>query len=559
VNVVSVSITGRGHALAQRLPYDHVHGGLGDAVRRRWSEVDAFVLFAATGVAVRVVGPLLASKQSDPAVVCVDDTGRYVVALCGGHGRGGNALAREVAAMLGATAVVTTASDNAGAVALDALAGLPAEGDLGHVMSALVDGRDVRLQNPLGWPLPADLSRLAAPDAGWTGPLVRVTDAATAPPQGTVLLRPPSLVVGVGASSHARPSELRALVDGALVDAGLARRSVASVATIDRRSDDDAVQGLGWPVRALTAEVLSTVAVPTPSDTVAAAVGTPSVAEAAALAAAGPGGELVVTKRKSATATVAVARRSRPRGRLAVVGLGPGTPHHRTLAATTAVRHAELVVGYGPYVDQCTDALAPGASVVRLDIGQEQERVRVALAAAAAGRRVALVCSGDAGIYALASLVFERAGDWAALDPNEDIEVIPGVTAAVAAAALLGAPLGHDHAVVSLSDLLTPWDVIEDRLEHSAAADLVLALYNPRSGMRTWQLPRALEMVARHRPPATPVGIVTDAGRPSQRVSITRLDEVDVKAVGMTTCVIIGSSTTRVVDGRLVTPRGYKC
>jgi cobalt-precorrin 5A hydrolase/precorrin-3B C17-methyltransferase len=119
--------------------------------------------------------------------------------------------------------------------------------------------------------------------------------------------------------------------------------------------------------------------------------------------------------------------------------------------------------------------------------------------------------------------------------------------------------LGHDHAVVSLSDLLTPWDVIEDRLEHSAAADLVLALYNPRSGMRTWQLPRALEIVARHRPPATPVGIVTDAGRPSQRVSITRLDEVDVKAVGMTTCVIIGSSTTRVVDGRLVTPRGYKC
>jgi cobalt-precorrin 5A hydrolase/precorrin-3B C17-methyltransferase len=248
---------------------------------------------------------------------------------------------------------------------------------------------------------------------------------------------------------------------------------------------------------------------------------------------------------------VAVARRA---GHLALVGLGPGGPEHRTPAATEAVRGADVVIGYGPYLDQCADVLRPWHEQAPSPIGEEVLRAKQALAEAAAGRRVALVCSGDAGVYAMASIVLELAGD----EPNVVVDVVPGVTAALASAALLGAPLGHDHAAVSLSDLLTPWDAIERRLDAVADADLVVSLYNPRSKGRDWQLPRAVEILSAKRPPSTPVGVVTDAGRDEQRVGLTTLADFDVSHVGMTTCVIVGSSTTRIVNGRMVTPRGYE-
>src|SRR5213078_4776122 len=197
------------------------------------------------------------------------------------------------------------------------------------------------------------------------------------------------------------------------------------------------------------------------------AVGTPSVAEAAALLAAGPGAELVVTKRTSAHAAVAVARRRQPRGHLAIVGLGPGDARHRTPAAEAAVRHSQLVIGYGPYVDQCGDLLGPHHEVVRSPIGDEQARARRAVDEARTGRQVALVCSGDAGVYAMASVALavtpEASDGVAAAEGAFDLEVVPGITAATAAAAALGAPLGHDHAAISLSDLLTPWAAIEAR------------------------------------------------------------------------------------------------
>jgi cobalt-precorrin 5A hydrolase/precorrin-3B C17-methyltransferase len=302
---------------------------------------------------------------------------------------------------------------------------------------------------------------------------------------------------------------------------------------------------------------LRKVSVPTPSLTVQSAVGTPSVAEAAALLAAGPGAELVVTKRTSAHAALAVARRQRPHGYLAVVGLGPGDPRHRTPAAETAVRHCEIVIGYSPYVDQCADLIGPHHEVVRSPIGSEEDRARTAVEEARVGRRVALVCSGDAGVYAMASVALEQAAasDGAAL--SFDLEVVPGITAATAAAAALGAPLGHDHAAISLSDLLTPWATIESRLQAVAAADLVVALYNPRSRGRPWQLDAARRILLGHRAPSTPVGVATDLSRDGERVRLTTLAELDPEEVGMTTCVVVGSSATRVANGRMITPRGY--
>ncbi|HSS08631.1 MAG TPA: precorrin-3B C(17)-methyltransferase [Acidimicrobiales bacterium] len=545
MRVLSISVTERGRLLAARLPWEHAHGGAAGTIRQRWSDVDGLVLFLATGAAVRIIAPLLADKRTDPAVVCVDDAGQFAVSLCGGHAAGGNDLARRVASCLNAEPVITTATDAVGMTAIDQLPGFTVSGDVAAVTAALLDGRPVAIDNPRRWPLPLAASASAAATR------IVVTDEVIAPGPGTAVLHPPSLVAGIGTSTDALVQEVDALLAAAVAEAGLARASLTELATIDRRGGAPAIVSLGLPLRTFSADELAAVKVPTPSDVVKAAVGTPSVCEAAALLAAGAGGELVVTKRSSASATVAIARRAGPRGRLVLVGLGPGGPEHRTPAAERAVRESDVVIGYRAYLDQCADLIRPAQEAIGSPIGDEVVRAKQALAEAATGRRVALVCSGDAGVYGMASITFELT------DGTIDVDVVPGVPAAVAAAALLGAPLGHDHAAISLSDLLTPWAVIERRLRAAAEADLVVSLYNPRSHGRDWQLDTARRIFLEHRPPATPVGVVTDAGRVGQRVSVTSLADLDSHTVGMTTCVVIGATSTRVVAGRMVTPRGF--
>ena len=574
--IVALSITEAGGALADRLPYLHHRGPIGNRVRELWDDVDGLVLVCATGIAVRVVGPLLGAKETDPAVVVLDEQGRWAVALAGGH-HGANALATEVAGLVGAEPVVTTATDGAGIPALDTLAGFRAEGDVAGVTRAWLDGRPPGVYIDRAglpeWPLPAALDALlpTAPepsegpedgDGDRPGGRVWVTDREVdAGVAGTdVWLRPASLVVGVGSSSGADPTGLADLVRRALSDAGLSGRAVGLVASVDLKRSEPAIVGLatafGVPLRTFPAPALAAVDVPNPSPTVAAAVGTPSVAEAAALAAAGPGATLVVAKRASTEATVAIARRRRPEGHLAVVGLGPGDPAWRTSAASAAVRGAEVVVGYRRYLDQARDLVGPSQEVLGSPIGAEADRCARALDEAARGRRVALVCSGDPGVFAMASLVCELAPDHG----SPAVTIVPGVTAALGAASLLGAPLGHDHAAVSLSDLLTPWPVIERRLRAIAEGDLAVALYNPRSERRSWQLGRALEILAAHRPAPCPVAVLTDIARPGQRIlrtTLERFDDEAMDAVDMLSLVVVGSSTTRWIGERMVTPRGY--
>lgn len=244
-------------------------------------------------------------------------------------------------------------------------------------------------------------------------------------------------------------------------------------------------------------------------------------------------------------------------GTLYIIGLGPGAEDLLAPRARRALEQAQAIVGYERYTELVRRWL-PSAPLYAYPIGAEVERAQAALRLAAELDRVALVCSGDAGVYGLAGLVYElrAATPWQHQPPA--VEVIPGITAATAAAALLGAPLGHDFAAVSLSDLLTPWEVIVRRLEAVAAADFVIALYNPTSVARRHRLEEARALLLRHRPPKTPVGIVTNAEREGQQVVVTTLGELPTQAVGMLSIVIVGNSQTRVEDGRLVTPRGYR-
>ncbi|MGW3207474.1 precorrin-3B C(17)-methyltransferase [Streptomyces sp. NPDC001135] len=524
-------------------------GPVGEAVRAAFAECEQLVCFLATGATVRLLAPLLGDKTADPGVVCVDEGGRFAVSLVGGHGGGANELARAVGGLLGAEPVVTTATDSVGLAGLDTL-GLPYEGSVALVSRALLDGEPVALEAEVPWPLPP------LPVSAQGAYTIRLTDREVAPGEREVLLRPPSLVVGVGASKGAPVDEVLGLVEDALREAGLTPKSVAELATVDAKSEEPgivaAAERLGVPLVTYSAEELAAVEVPNPSDAPLTAVGTPSVAEAAALL---RGGELLVPKRKSkarpAMATCAVVRRP-ARGRLAVVGLGPGARDLLTPRAAAELRRASVLVGLDQYVDQIRDLLRPGTRVLESGLGAEEERARTAVAEARKGHAVALIGSGDAGVYAMASPALAEASD------DIDVVGVPGVTAALAAGAVLGAPLGHDHVSISLSDLHTPWEVIERRVRAAAEADLVVTFYNPRSRGRDWQLPKALAILAGHREPATPVGVVRNASRPDESSRVTTLAGLDPATVDMMTVVTVGNTATRTVAGRMVTPRGYR-
>lgn len=553
-----ISATAAGAAARDRLAaawpdrtrvYD---GPVRDAVRAAFAECEQLVCFLATGAVVRLIAPLLDEKASDPGVVCVDEAGRFAVSLVGGHGGGANELAVAVGEVLGAEPVVTTATDAVGLPGLDTL-GLPVEGDVAAVSRALLDGEPVALEAEVPWPLPP------LPVAAQGAYTVRVTDRAVEPGEREVVLRPPSLVVGVGASRGVPAQEVLELVEGTLREAGLSVRSVSCLTTVDAKAGEPglvaAAERLGVPLVTYSAEELAAVEVPNPSAAPLAAVGTPSVAEASALLG---GGELLVPKRKSkradggpARATCAVVRRP-GRGRLAIVGIGPGARDLLTPRARAELRRASVLVGLDQYVDQIRDLLRPGTRILESGLGAEEERARTAVAEARRGHAVALIGSGDAGVYAMASPALAEASD------DIDVVGVPGVTAALAAGAVLGAPLGHDHVSISLSDLHTPWEVIERRVRAAAEADLVVTFYNPRSRNRDWQLPRALEILAGHREPATPVGVVRNASRPDESSLLTTLAELDPTTVDMMTVVTVGNTATRTIAGRMVTPRGYR-
>lgn len=526
-----------------------------EALGRAWEECDGVILFLATGAAVRLISPLLEDKKHDPGVVTVDDAARFAVALCGGHDGGANDLAQRVSKTLDATPVVTTASDSLGVPALDSLGDklgfkLDPDSSLAAVGSAMVSGETINFVSDQRWPI-GSLPENVVSSGSLESPLVLISDRLVETPQPAVVYRPPSLVAGIGCSRGASAEEILTLLKSSLDEAGLSMQSVAALASIDVKRDEagllESAERLGVGTHFYAADDLSAVNTPNPSEVVRAAIGTPSVAEAAVMVS---GAELVFQKRKSEMATVAVGRLP-VRGRLYLVSLGPGEDALIPDLAREALAASELVIGLDQYVDRIRHLLRPGTRTLTPPLGNEIKRAELALEEARAGGAAALVSSGDIGVYAMASPVLELAGD------DVDVTVIPGITASQAAASLLGSPLGHDHCSISLSDLLTPWPVIERRTEAAAVGDFVVSLYNPRSKGRDWQLGKVKEILLQHRPPDTPVGVVRDAYRPTQSVTFTDLASLRPEDVDMLTIVMVGSSQTKLVAGRMVTPRGY--
>ena len=567
---IRTCLTGaRIHGYAPRVPdADTRFDEVGAELRRLFAAGVDIVGVCAAGILIRTLAPELADKREEPAVIAVAEDGSAVVPLLGGH-RGANEISRRLGEALGAPAAITTASETRWRVALDE----PPPGwvlanpqHYKSVMARLLAGERCRLEGEAEWLTHSGIEFQS--DATLT---VRVTDAPDAGDEDALIFHPRRFALGVGCERGISASELESLVESTLAGANLSTRSLAGVFSVDLKSDELAVHALGrtlgLPVRFFDPPTLEalTPRLANPSDVVFREVGCHGVSEAAALAAAGDGGRLRVAKTKSRQATCAIAeapspidavRLGRARGVLTVVGLGPGTPAWRTPAADRAVGSATHLVGYRGYLDM----VPASADQVRhaYALGEEKERVDQALALAAEGCRVVLVCSGDPGVYAMASLVFERLD--AATYPGwrrSEIVVLPGVSAMHGAAALAGAPLGHDFCAISLSDLLTPWAVIEQRLQAAADGDFAVALYNPASNRRRHGLARAIEILASKRRPDTPVVVARAVGRDEQSVVVTCLQDLDQPSVDMMTLLIVGSTETRSSGGYVYTPRGY--
>ena len=367
------------------------------------------------------------------------------------------------------------------------------------------------------------------------------------------VVSPKSLVVGIGCNRGTKALEIENAVSRVFSEHGLSIKSIRNIATIDIKKDEPGLLEFArkyrLPVAYFDKESLSRVN-SRPSPAVLKHVGTPSVCESAALLSSGSSVLIVPKVSFKRAVTIAVARFA-ARGKLFLVGIGPGDAEQMTLRAREALSQSEVVVGYKSYIKLIEPYLGQ-KEIIATGMGAEVARVKTALSLVKKGRIVSLVSSGDTGIYGMAGLVGEIPGH-----RDIDIEVIPGVPLLVASAALLGAPINSDFVAISLSDYLVPWTEILQRLELAAQGNFVIVLYNPRSQRRKVQLTRAREIILKYRPPSTPVGIATNAYRQEQEVVITDLEHMLDHEIGMNTTVIVGNSATFAIDGWMVTPRGY--
>ncbi|PZD72207.1 Cobalt-factor III methyltransferase [Acaryochloris thomasi RCC1774] len=567
-------------------------GSLRDHLATLWPQHRGFIFGLATGAVVRLIAPLLEHKSQDPAVLVVEEQGQSVISLCSGHLGHADQLTRLIASQIGATSIITGTSTRSQLPSLDLL-GQPfgwqrGAGDWNQVSGAIARQQSVAVVQESGsklWQahLPAEHPFVFADPPG-DAPQVCITHRAAASDLPIVRWHPRVLWVGIGCERGTSRALIEQGIEQVFREFGLAMDAIASITTLDLKADEagllELCQDRNWPLQCFAPEVLRGVEVPTPSEIVAAEVGTPSVAEAAALYAAqvqagsleaeslkAEPATLIVPKQiirnaeEAGAATVAIALSplefTGRQGRLYLVGTGPGSLDQMTPAAQTAIVQADAVIGYSLYMDLVQSRLRPGQMIETYPITQERQRAQRAIALANWGLTVAMISSGDAGIYGMAGLVLEELElqNWDGRAPA--VEIFPGVSALQAAASRVGTPLMHDFCAISLSDRLTPWEVIEKRLQAAAAADFVTALYNPRSQLRVEQLTIAQTIMLEHRDPNTPVAVVRSAYREDEATQLTTLGQLHTVTVDMLTTVLIGNGSTHTYQNWMITPRGY--
>lgn len=608
-------ITKKGFSIAEKLkglyPNAKVLKFRSEAVKELWNECKNLIFIMATGIVVRTIAHLIKNKKIDPAVVVLDERGKYAISLLSGHIGGANVLTKEIADFLNGDAVITTASDVNNLTAIDLLA---IENNLAienievvpHIGTIYLDNGTLRVYTEIEMALPEEFLKVTDPRLADIL-ITNKKDVYLKQQQclsiegsrnqchikGQLYLRPKNLIVGIGCNSNTTADEIEGSVKAILDENNLSFLSIHSIATINIKANEIGLKRFakkyGFKINTFTADEINSVKGISKSEVVFKATGANAVSEPAALLASKTS-NLLIQKQRRGNVTIAVAENNNKsiamskelkdkNSSLYIVGTGPGSIEHITPYAQDAIRRSDVIIGYGTYLD-LIQGLIKDKEIISTGMTEEIDRCKKAVELALSGKIVSIISGGDPGIYAMAGLVLEilkkhkaegkrqRAKDRGQSEEkiysisNEicpvSVEVIPGIPALSACAAKLGAPLMHDFACISLSDRLTPWELIAKRLESTAKADFVIVLYNPKSKGRVEHINRARELILKHRPLETPVGIVRAAMRSDEDIVITNLKDMLNYNIDMQTTIIIGNSQTFIWKRWMVTPRGYK-
>ncbi|MEN9217110.1 MAG: precorrin-3B C(17)-methyltransferase, partial [Gloeomargarita sp. HHBFW_bins_162] len=525
-----------------------------------WSENRAIILGLTLGAVVRLIAPLLTDKHSDPIILCIPESGEYVITVCGGHQHQGDKLCQLIANLLGMQAIITDAARAHDMAGVDTW-GIPwgwqkGSGNWTEIASAIVREEPVQIIQESGNTLwrktithKPNLVFTEQSDAH--AKTVWITHREITPfSNDYAAWHPRILWVGIGCERGTSSEQIDHAIQTVFKTHQLSLKSIAGIASLDIKQDEigliNLTQSQGWPFVTFSAERLRGISVPNPSEIVAQTVGTPSVAEASAIGASQ--GSLLVPKQIIGSVTVAVALAPQEwlnrSGRIYLVGIGPGDTAHLTPAARNAITQANIVIGYTLYLQLLDNIKRPGQIWEPYPIGEETRRAQRAIDLANWGLTVAVVSSGDCGIYGMAGVVIELLQKQDNSKLKSSIHIIPGISALQAVASRVGVPLMQDFCAISLSDLHVPWEVISQRVTHAAQGDFVTVFYNPCSQQRTWQLPAAQSIFLQYRHPQTPVAIVRQAYRHDEQIWFSDLEHFTQKPIDMFCTIIIGNSRT---------------
>ena len=549
-------------------------------IKDHWQRNSQIIFIGSMGAVIRLISPFISSKENDPAILVLDSKAKHVISVLGGHKQGGEKFANELASSLKAEAIVTSDSFVERRISLDCFGegwGWKRGGDNVEWRKLMIS--QARKQKNVIFQ--SEGSKLWQKLEGCSSFYFlekndRISSESIDLYIGQENRRicswhPPTIIIGIGCERNTDENLIQRAINDSFAQNGLSTLSISGLATIDKKNDEIGLLNLSkkndWPIYYFSACELSSVDVPSPSNVVLNEMGTASVAEAAAVLVAARGGRLIQEKKiyypkedECGAVTIALVELSNPfaphKGELHLVGSGPGDLTMLTSDSRQALARCAAWIGYGPYLNYLESIRRYDQVRIDSELTFEKDRCQYALDLAKEGVKVALISSGDCGIYGMAGLALEL---WLneRVDSRPLIKVHPGISSFQLASAKMGAPLMNDFCSISLSDLLTPWNQIEKRIKAAAIGDFVLAVFNPKSIKRNWQLKKTIDLLLEFRTSDTPVAVARQLGRPGESIELHTLKTLPFDKVDMLTILIIGNSKSFIKNDKFLTPRGY--
>ncbi|EEE39707.1 precorrin-3B C(17)-methyltransferase [Prochlorococcus marinus] len=545
-------------------------------LKEKWEDIDLIIFIGSIGASIRLINTLLTSKDKDPGVIVMDKKGSKVLPIIGSHQSNTQKIAFQISELFSSEIIETNNSNDQNYLNLDSFGnqwGWKRSGAIKSWSKLVI--KQAKNQEIFCKQLAGNSLWKTSESAEIINQLF---ERETENPDSTFHVsifenhkttwHPPVLWVGIGCERNTSKELIVHSLNNLLESGNLSHHSIAGFATIDIKKDEKGILELGeenkLPIKFFTKEDLSKIIVPNPSSMVKKSIGIPSVAEASCLLAAGEESKLLEEKRiftnQSGAVTIAVAESKNQynptHGEIHIVGSGPGDISFLTNNSRKALSRCTVWIGYKMYLDLIKPLKRSDHVLVGSELTQEKERCIKAIKLAEEGIKVALISSGESGFYGMAGLLLELLQK-IKKEYRPYFEVHPGISSVQLAAALSGAPLMNDFCSISLSDKLTPWPLIEKRIEGALLGDFVIALFNPQSIERNWQLKSVIDQCLKSRPGNTPVLIARQVGRENQSKRFFTLNNIPIKEIDMLSIIIIGNSQTTLVDEIFLTPRGY--